>query len=189
MVIVSLAGSPKQPSRSSALLAVAHRWLARHNVEIVHFSLQDFVAEDLLFANFNSPQILALNHALSRADGLLVATPVYKAAYSGALKSILDLLPERALEHKVVLPLATAGSSNHFLALDYALKPVLSALKAQEVLHGVFATDVQIDYASREATLEAALAERLEESLSTFYAAIQRRGVSLATKEHAANHE
>ncbi|WP_278808128.1 NAD(P)H-dependent oxidoreductase, partial [Obesumbacterium proteus] len=116
-------------------------------------------------------------------------TPVYKAAYSGALKSILDLLPERALEHKVVLPLATAGSSNHFLALDYALKPVLSALKAQEVLHGVFATDLQIDYASREATLEAALAERLEESLTTFYAAIQRRGVSLATKEHAANHE
>ncbi len=32
----------------------------------------------------------------------------------------------------------------HFLALDYALKPVLSALGARHVLDGVFATDAQL---------------------------------------------
>jgi NAD(P)H-dependent FMN reductase len=33
------------------------------------------------------------------------------------------------------------------LAVDYALKPVLNALKAQEILHGVFADDSQVtDY-------------------------------------------
>ena len=37
-------------------------------------------------------------------------------------------LPE-ALSHKVVLPIATGGSIAHMLAVDYALKPVLAALK------------------------------------------------------------
>jgi hypothetical protein len=58
---------------------------------------------------------------------------VYKASFSGALKTLLDLFPERALEGKVVLPFATGGTIAHMLAVDYALKPVLSALKAQEI--------------------------------------------------------
>ncbi|MCS5931537.1 hypothetical protein LNQ03_06255 [Klebsiella pneumoniae subsp. pneumoniae] len=37
----------------------------------------------------------------------------------------------------MVLPLATGGTIAHMLAVDYALKPVLNALKAQEILHGV----------------------------------------------------
>ena len=105
-----------------------------------------------------------------------MATPVYKAAYSGALKTLLDLLPERALEHKVVLPLATGGSLARMLAVDYALKPVLSALKAQEVLHGVFADDSQIDMKAQPHPLPApALALRLEEALESFYQALDRR--------------
>ena len=64
----------------------------------------------------------------------MVATPVYKAAYSGLLKVLLDLLPQTALKEKTVLPLATGGSPHHMLALDYALRPVLqSADKRYEV--------------------------------------------------------
>ncbi len=53
------------------------------------------------------------------------------------------------------------------LAVDYALKPVLAALKAQEVLHGVFAVDKQIAYATESdpARLEPVLEQRLENAL------------------------
>ena len=81
---------------------------------------------------------------VSRAHVVLVATPIYKAAYSGLLKAFLDLLPQDALRGKTVLPLATGGSIAHLLALDYALKPVLSALGARDILDPVFATDAQI---------------------------------------------
>jgi FMN reductase len=77
------------------------------------------------------------------AKGTTVFTPIYKAAYSGLLKLFLDLLPPDALRGKTVVPLATGGSSAHFLALDYALKPVLSALGARLILDGVFGTDDQ----------------------------------------------
>lgn len=175
MLVISLAGSPQKNSRSTELLKVAHQWLVSRDVNVAAYGPQNFSAQDLLEANSKSPAILSLINALQHADGLLIATPVYKAAYSGVLKTILDLLPERALEHKVVLPFATAGSPNHLLALDYALKPVLSALKAQEVLNGVFADDAQLIRQEQEITLAPALHQRLDEALSAFYGALERR--------------
>ena len=115
------------PDRRSARLpaALSHQWLASRGVEVFTYNLQDFSADDLLFANFSSPQLKQLIAELASADGLIVATPVYKASFSGALKTLLDLLPERALDHKVVLPLATAGLSPH--AAVIGLQPVLAS--------------------------------------------------------------
>lgn len=135
--------------------------------------------EDLLYARFDSPALKTFTEQLQQADGLIVATPVYKAAYSGALKTLLDLLPERALQGKVVLPLATGGTVAHLLAVDYALKPVLSALKAQEILHGVFADDSQvIDYHHRP-QFTPNLQTRLDTALETFWQALHRRDVQV----------
>lgn len=175
MRVISLAGSPRIPSRSAALLSLSKNWLQQQGVEVISYTLHDFDVEDLLYANFNSPAIKAFTEQLAQADGLLVSTPVYKASFSGALKTLLDLLPERALDHKVVLPLATGGSIGHMLAVDYALKPVLAALKAQEVLHGVFADDSQVVLDGEAITLSDNLAGRLEEALESFYLALGRR--------------
>ncbi|MGL6020511.1 MAG: NADPH-dependent FMN reductase [Gibbsiella quercinecans] len=175
MRVISLAGSPRLPSRSAALLTLGQKWLQQRGVEVIAYTLHDFDAEDLLYANFNSPQIKAFTAQLAQADGLLIATPVYKASFSGALKTLLDLLPERALDHKVVLPLATGGSIGHMLAVDYALKPVLAALKAQEVLHGVFADDSQVVQNGDDIQLQEGVAARLEEALESLYLALGRR--------------
>ncbi|MCY1380644.1 FMN reductase [compost metagenome] len=64
------------------------------------------------------------------------------------------------------------------LAVDYALKPVLAALKAQEMLHGVFADDSQIAYGdngSSSAQLAPGLEQRLEDALQHFHQALNRR--------------
>jgi len=177
MLVVSLAGSPSQRSRSGVLLEFARQRLQQRGVEVVDYQVRDFAAEDLLFARFDSPLIQTLQAHVAQADGLLIATPVYKASFSGALKTLLDVLPERALEHKAVLPIATAGSSAHMLAVDYALKPVLAALKTQEIHQGVFAVDQQIAYADegRPARLEPELEVRLEQALEQFHAALARR--------------
>ena len=137
MRVITLAGSPRFPSRSSALLEYAREKLNALDVEVCHWNLHNFDPEDLLYARFDSPALQTLTEQLKGADGLIVATPIYKASFSGALKTLLDLLPERALDGKVVLPLATGGTVAHLLAVDYALKPVLNALKlsTQASLH------------------------------------------------------
>ena len=177
MLVVTLGASPSQRSRSGVLLEHAKRWLNQQGVEVVSYQVRDFPAEDLLHARFDSPKIIDLLQQIENADGLVIATPVYKASFSGALKTVLDLLPERALSHKVVLPIATGGSIAHMLAVDYALKPVLSALKAQEMLHGIFAEDSQIAYGegSAQAQLVPVLEQRMNESLEQFYSALARR--------------
>lgn len=177
MLVVTLGGSPSQRSRSGVLLDYAKHWLNQQVVEVVSYQVRDFPAEDLLHARFDSPKIIDLLQQIENADGLVIATPVYKASFSGALKTVLDLLPERALSHKVVLPIATGGSIAHMLAVDYALKPVLSALKAQEMLHGIFADDSQIAYGegSAKAQLAPVLEQRLSEALEQFYSALARR--------------
>jgi len=181
MRVISLAGSPRYPSRSTALLTLCQASLEKRGVEVIPWNLHNFQPEDLLYARFDSPALLALKEDLESADGLIVATPVYKASFSGALKTLLDLLPERALEHKVVLPLATGGTIAHMLAVDYALKPVLNALKAQEVLHGVFADDTQITHYDRHPELSQVLAARIDDALETFFHALSRRHRPLAT--------
>ncbi|TBU99789.1 NADPH-dependent FMN reductase [Stutzerimonas kirkiae] len=182
MLVVSLAGSPSERSRGGVVLEKAREWLQGRGVEVVCYGIRDFVAEDLLHACFDSPQVLRLREHIAAADGLLVATPVYKASIAGALKVLLDLLPERALADKVVLPIATGGSEAHMLVVDYALKPVLAALKAQEVLQGVYAIDRQVSYAEpeRPASLEPSLQRRLDDALAQFFEILARRPRALA---------
>ena len=177
MLVVSLGGSPSLKSRSAVLLDYARQRLQQQGVEVISYQIRDFAAEDLLHARFDSPQIQLLIEQIAQADGVLVATPVYKASFSGALKTLLDLLPERALDGKVVLPLATGGTVAHLLAVDYALKPVLNALKAQEILHGVFADDSQVIDYQHKPHFTPNLQTRLDTALETFWHALHRRDI------------
>ncbi|WP_367127758.1 NADPH-dependent FMN reductase [Saccharothrix sp. HUAS TT1] len=142
--ILALSGSPSRASRTASLVEhLADRLRGDgHAVRVVR--VRDLPAEALLSADPTDPAIAEVVAALAEADGVLVASPVYKAAYSGALKALLDLLPQFALTDKVVLPVLTGGSPAHVLALDYALRPVLSSLGAHHVVQGWFVLDKHI---------------------------------------------
>lgn len=169
MNIVTIAGSPSKQSRSSRLIAEAGRWLDTEGISHQEISVRDLPAEDLLYANINSPSLQAVNQLLEKASGVIIATPVYKAAYSGVLKALLDVLPQNGFAGKVVLPLVTGGSAAHMLAMDYALKPVLSSLGARFVLNGVFALDSQVRIREDNSLeIDNEIAIRLEDGLQRF---------------------
>ncbi|HEY9106263.1 MAG TPA: NADPH-dependent FMN reductase, partial [Roseateles sp.] len=144
MHITSISGSPSERSRSAWLTQFALTRLEGVATRSEHIAVRELPAGPLLFADVTEPVIAQAVEAVAGASLVIVGTPIYKAAYSGLLKLFLDLLPPDALRGKTVLPLATGGSAAHLLALDYALKPVLSALGARHVLDGVFATDAQL---------------------------------------------
>lgn len=113
--------------------------------EVTSIEVFKLPAEDLLSANFYSEHIQAVNQLVENSEAVVVITPVYKAAYSGILKTYLDLLPQKGLEHKTILPVAVGGSLAHLLSLEYALKPVLSVLGATTILQPVYVIDKQIE--------------------------------------------
>lgn len=73
------------------------------------------------------------------ADGLIVATPVFNASYSGLFKSFFDLVDVDAMEGKPVLIAATGGSPRHSMVLDHALRPLFGYLRTVVVPTGVYA--------------------------------------------------
>jgi len=142
--ILLISGSPSATSRSHALLEHARRQFAAAGITANLVGLRDFPAEDLILGKYESPAFAHVKRLLEEATAVVVATPIYKAAYTGGLKALLDILPPYALRGKTVLPLATGGSPSHLLAIDYALKPVLSALGATDLLQGVYVVEKQL---------------------------------------------
>lgn len=97
---------------------------------------------------------------VSEADGLIAASPVFTASYSGVFKMFFDALDNNALTGVPVVIAATAGTARHSLVLDYALRPLFSYLRASTMPTGVFAAtddfgqdsdlDARITRAARE---------------------------------------
>lgn len=171
--VLAIAGSPSHPSRTSAVLEYAQKIFEREHISNQIISVRDINAEALLFAQFEHPDIKAFTAAVEAADALVVATPVYKAAYTGVLKALLDLLPQNALANKRVLPIATGGTIAHLLAIDYTLKPVLTTLGARNILAGVYIVDSQLqrqnngDYQFVDGEIEQRLQNSVYELIST----------------------
>ncbi|GAA0743309.1 NADPH-dependent FMN reductase [Ideonella azotifigens] len=183
MNIVGIAGSPTSPSRSTALLRAALASLARpQGPGTIEIEVRLLPAVPLLAADARDPLIAQALAQVAAADVVLVATPIYKAAYSGALKAFLDLLPQDGLRGKTVLALGTGGSIGHLLALDYALKPVLSALGARHVLDVVYAEDTQFerDHALQRHIPSEAVLDRLGRALAPLQPPLRVQPAALA---------
>lgn len=170
--VLTIAGSPAHPSRSSALLAHTRDLLTARGLSVEAVNVRELPAEPLLYAQYDHPAIAAALTQVAQTRAVIIATPVYKAAYTGILKAFLDLLPQRGLGDKVVLPIATGGSPAHLLVIDYALKPVLSALGAQNILNGLYIQDAQIEYKTGF-QLEATIEQRLQDALQTLVTSLR----------------
>lgn len=171
MSVLLIAGSPSERSRSAVLLDSVSQRLASHGATVERLHIRDLSPQALLLADTANRGITAAVDKVARARAIVIATPVYKAAYSGVLKVFLDLLPQTALKDKTVLPLATGGSPNHMLALDYALRPVLQSLAARHILPGVYATDSQVTLLPEGGHhIVTDISERLDEAVATLWA-------------------
>ncbi|MFJ9089509.1 MULTISPECIES: NADPH-dependent FMN reductase [unclassified Streptomyces] len=173
--VLSLSGSPSASSRTGKLLRHLDTLLAAQGHEVIPLDVRTVPAEALLGADFRHPAIVEATELFARADGVVIGTPVYKAAYSGVLKALLDLLPQYALAGKTVLPLATGGTTAHVLAIDYALRPVLSSMGAGHIVQGWFTLDKDLT-AHEDGTLTVAPAagEALTQVLDQFVSALGR---------------
>lgn len=143
--VLVLTASPSARSRTAALARHVADDLALDGHVVRFLALRDLPAPALLAGDTAHPAVAAAVHELLGADAVVVATPIYKASYSGLLKVFLDLLPQQALQGKVVLPLATGGTLAHLLAIDYSLRPVLVSLGARHITTGRFVLDTHID--------------------------------------------
>jgi FMN reductase len=174
--VLSVSGSPSVASRTARLLRHLDVRLAAQGHEVIPLDVRTIPAQALLGADFKHPAIVEATELFAAADGVIVATPIYKASYSGVLKALLDLLPQYALTGKTVLPLATGGSTAHVLAIDYALRPVLTSMGAAHIVQGWFTLDKDITaHEDGAVTVAPGSAEALAQVVDQFSAALGHR--------------
>ncbi|WP_260675728.1 FMN reductase [Comamonas aquatica] len=142
--IVAVSGGLQRPSKSAAL--------AEHLLDLIADEIPcqqrlieiGEIAPQLAGAVLRSHLPTALQQTLAaveQADVLVVATPVFRGAYTGLFKHFFDFIDQSALIDKPVLLAATGGSERHALVIDHQLRPLFSFFQACTLPLGVYATD------------------------------------------------
>jgi len=108
-------------------------------VEVVELRQHARDLADNLLTGFPNAPLRAAVETVTGADGLIVVTPIFSASYSGLFKTFFDVLDKDALAGRPVLIGATAGTARHSLALEHAVRPLFSYLRAVVVPTAVFA--------------------------------------------------
>lgn len=166
--IVGLSGSLSNPSRTRVLVAAAvERAAERYGRDPVIIELSAIAGSLGAAARLGDLDrtARAAVDLMLEADGLVLASPVYKGSYGGLFKHLLDLLDPLALVGKPVLLGATGGGPRHALVIEHQLRPLLGFFEAQALATGVYASDA--DFRDGAIASEVLL-ERLDRAVGQF---------------------
>lgn len=135
-----------------------------HSVTISVVDLRELATDisTALTTQLVTPKLQRATDTLGAADGIVAATPVYKAAPSGLFTSFFHVLAGDLLIAKPVVLAATAGTARHALVADEAMRAMFAYLRTLTVPTSLFAAPedwqdpalkARIDRAARELVL------------------------------------
>lgn len=142
--LLAIVGSVTPPGRlRSAVAGAVNRAAASAR-------LVDLAEVRVAFADGRRPDELgddtaALVAAVSDADAVVLATPVYRGTMTGALKNLLDQLPLEVLHGKPVGIVAMGATDHHFLGAESHLRDVLAWFGALVAPVAVYLTSADFE--------------------------------------------
>ena len=132
--VAVVVGNPKPRSRT---YQAAHIVAGRLTGTTPELSI-DLTDVGAALLDWSDPGVTALVTAVQDSDFLVVASPTYKATYTGLLKLFLDRFAAGSLAGVTAVPVMLGGHWKHALAADMLLKPVLVELGATCPTAGLF---------------------------------------------------
>lgn len=184
MKILMVVGAASKPGRlaeailSTAVMAAGQ--VASLETEILNLALSPVEFCDGRGDDDYGKETRQAVAAAVAADAVVLASPVYRASYSGVLKNYLDLLPVAALRDKPVGIVAMGGSHHHYLGVDWQLRQVLSWFGALTLPNSVYL--IGKDFTDGKLSSETASADlvQLVESLAMLSEARAERPIGPA---------
>ncbi|PJJ62115.1 FMN reductase [Compostimonas suwonensis] len=142
--VVAVSGSLHEPSKTTALVAEILASFGReleidaHLIEITDIGPEfaGTLRRDRLPAS-----VEAELQRIESADLLIVASPVYRASFTGLFKHLFDFVGQYALVDTPVLLAATGGSDRHALIIEHQFRPLFGFFQALTLPIGVYAND------------------------------------------------
>jgi FMN reductase len=132
--IAVVVGNPKPRSRTYQAAHLVAEQLSGRQPDL-SIDLTDLGAGLL---DWSDPGVTDLVTAIQASDLVVVASPTYKATYTGLLKLFLDRFGGGSLAGVTAVPVMLGGHWKHALAPELLLKPVLVELGATCPTAGLF---------------------------------------------------
>ena len=129
-------GNPKAHSRTRQVAEDAMRAIYGDAAEITVVELADYASG--LF-DWGAADVAEMSKQVGASDVIVLATPTYKATYTGLLKAFLDRYGADQLLDTVAYLVMTGGDKTHALAPDTGLRPLLVELGASMPTHALYA--------------------------------------------------
>lgn len=139
MLITVVVGNPKPASRTREVAEAVALATFGPAADVSVVELCEYADE--LFS-WSSERVADLVATVAETDVLVVASPTYKATYTGLTKAFLDRYQAGALASVVAIAVMTGADKTHALGVDTALVPLLTELGAIVPARGsYFVTD------------------------------------------------
>ncbi|MFE0561153.1 NADPH-dependent FMN reductase [Priestia megaterium] len=127
MNILIINGSPRETGRTTQVTREIHKSYQSSFLDLSQLSLPIFTGEP---HQYETEEVQELIEKIEKADGILLATPEYHGAMSGALKNAFDFLNSAYFAHKPVALLAVSGGGKGDINALNNLRTVTRALYA-----------------------------------------------------------
>lgn len=140
-VTVVVVGNPKPMSRTRA----AAELIAEKLTGVPPEHVIDVVDLGAGLLGWGDPKVAEAKAIVTAADSLIVASPTFKATYTGLLKLFLDQFGAGELGQVTTFPVMLGGSYMHALAPELTLRPVLVEIGASCPAPGLYLLDSEYE--------------------------------------------
>jgi FMN reductase len=138
--VAVVVGNPKPRSRTlAAATYVAESLVGAPDLVV------DLATVGPALLDWSEPDVTDLVKQVGAADLVVVASPTYKAAYTGLLKLFLDRFAGGTGLSGLAVPLMLGGSPAHTLAPEVHLRPVLTEIGGTVPGRALYVVDAQHD--------------------------------------------
>jgi len=141
--ITILVGNPKPQSRTLRVAeTVVDKLLTPGSYEVRTIDLANYASQ---IFEWPSAAMAELNQIVADSNLLVVATPTYKATYTGLLKGFLDRYAANGLRGVIAIPVMTGADLSHSMGPDVHLRPLLVELGASVPTKGLYFVTGQME--------------------------------------------
>lgn len=125
-MLVAVVGNPKPMSRTRAAAElIAEKLTGQAPAAVI-----DVVDLGPGLLGWGDPAVAEAKKTVLEADTLVVASPTFKATYTGLLKLFLDQFGQGELGGATTFPVMLGAAPHHALAPELTLRPVLTEIGA-----------------------------------------------------------
>ena len=146
--VVAVSGGLQRPSRTLTLVEALVDALGEQasiDVRLIELGTVGPKLAGALYPSQLPDDVKADIAAIESADFLVVASPVYRASFTGLFKHLFDFVDHNALIDVPVLLAATGGSDRHALVIDHQLRPLFSFFQSHTLPIGVYGSEAEFE--------------------------------------------